>query len=106
MTVSKSTLFLLAGAFALVVGVMCMPRTPASAPNPPVSQGVPIEEIGTNPVDIAVAKVSGENPMEGILELRALADAEYQIFKMSHSMSEVLAYEAAMNAKTNTKLAK
>ena len=74
MTVSKSTLFLLAGAVALVVGVMCMPRTPASAPNPPVSQGVPIEEIGTDPVDIAVAKVSGENPMEGILELRALAD--------------------------------
>ena len=74
MTVSKSTLFLLAGAVALVVGVMCMPRTPASAPNPPVSQGVPIEEIGTDPVDLAVAKVSGENPMEGILELRALAD--------------------------------
>ena len=74
MTVSKSTLFLLAGAFALVVGVMCMPRTPASAPNPPVSQGVPIEEIGTDPVDLAVAKVSGENPMEGILALRALAD--------------------------------
>ena len=51
-----------------------MPRTPASAPSPPVSQGVPIEEIGTDPVDLAVAKVSGENPMEGILELRALAD--------------------------------
>ena len=74
MTVSKSTLFLLAGASALVVGVMCMPRTPASAPKPPVSQGVSIEEIGTDPVDLAVAKVSGENPMEGILELRALAD--------------------------------
>ena len=51
-----------------------MPRTPASAPKPPVSQGVSIEEIGTDPVDLAVAKVSGENPMEGILELRALAD--------------------------------
>ena len=34
-----------------------------------------MSEIGTTPVDIAVAKVSGENPMEGILELRALADA-------------------------------
>ena len=32
-------------------------------------------DIGTDPVDIAVAKVSGENPMEGILELRTLADA-------------------------------
>ena len=28
----------------------------------------------TDPVDIAVAKVSGDNPMEGILALRALAD--------------------------------
>ena len=33
-----------------------------------------MSDIGTDPVDIAVAKVSGENPMEGILELRALAD--------------------------------
>ena len=39
-----------------------------------MSQGVSIAEIGTDPVDLAVAKVSGENPMEGILELRALAD--------------------------------
>ena len=51
-----------------------MPRTPASAPKPPVTEGVALEDIGTDPVDIAVAKVSGENPMEGILALRALAD--------------------------------
>ena len=76
MAVSKSTLVLLAGAGALVAGVLLMPRTPASAPQPPVSaEGVALADIGTDPVDIAVAKVSGENPMEGILELRSLADA-------------------------------
>ncbi len=75
MSVSNSTLVLLAGAGALAAGVLLMPRTPASAPKPPaVSEGVAISDIGTDPVDIAVAKVSGENPMEGILELRALAD--------------------------------
>ena len=75
MSVSKSTLVLLAGAGALAAGVLLMPRTPASAPKPPApSAGVALSDIGTDPVDIAVAKVSGENPMEGILELRALAD--------------------------------
>ena len=75
MSVSKSTLVLLAGAAALAAGVLLMPRTPASAPKPPqVLEGVALSDIGTDPVDIAVAKVSGENPMEGILELRALAD--------------------------------
>ncbi len=34
-----------------------------------------MEDIGTDPVDVAVAKVNSENPMAGILELRALADA-------------------------------
>ena len=34
-----------------------------------------MEDIGTDPVDVAVAKVSGENPMEGILELRQLAES-------------------------------
>ena len=76
MSVSKSTLVLLAGAAALVAGVLWMTRIPASAPQPPSSAEVAaMSEIGTTPVDIAVAKVSGENPMEGILELRALADA-------------------------------
>ena len=73
MAVSKSTWVLLAGASVLVAGVLWMPRTPASAPKPPVTEGVALEDIGTDPVDIAVAKVSGENPMEGILALRALA---------------------------------
>ena len=75
MAVSKSTWVLLAGASALVAGVLWMPRTPASAPKPPVAEGVALEDIGTDPVDIAVAKVSGENPMEGILELRQLAES-------------------------------
>ena len=75
MSVSKSTLVLLAGAGALAAGVLLMPRTPDSAPKPPSSsEGVAMSDIGADPVDIAVAKVSGENPMEGILELRALAD--------------------------------
>ena len=74
MAVSKSTWVLLAGASVLVAGVLWMPRTPASAPKPPVAEGVALEDIGTDPVDIAVAKVSGENPLEGILALRALAD--------------------------------
>ena len=74
MAVSKSTWVLLAGASALVAGVLWMPRTPASAPKPPMTAGVALEDIGTDPVDIAVAKVSGESPMEGILALRALAD--------------------------------
>ena len=75
MSVSNSTLVLLVGAAALVGGVMLMPRTPASAPEPPaMEEGVAMSDIGTDPVDIAVAKVSGDNPMEGILELRALAD--------------------------------
>ena len=75
MSVSKSTLVLLAGAGALAAGVLLMPRTPASAPKPPAaSEGIAMSDIGSDPVDIAVAKVSGENPMEGILELRALAD--------------------------------
>lgn len=39
-----------------------------------MTAGVALEDIGTDPVDIAVAKVSGESPMEGILALRALAD--------------------------------
>ena len=75
MPVSKSTLVLLVGAGALAAGVLLMPRTPASAPKPPAaSEGVAMADLGTDPVDIAVAKVSGENPMEGILELRTLAD--------------------------------
>ena len=65
---------MVAGAGALVAGVLWMPRTPASAPKPPTASEISVADIGTDPVDIAVAKVNGENPMEGILELRTLAE--------------------------------
>ena len=75
MSLSSSTWVLLAGATALVAGVLAMPRTPESAPEPPMAtQELTTANFGTDPVDIAVAKVSGDNPMEGILALRALAD--------------------------------
>ncbi len=61
---------------ALIAFVLWMPRQPESA--------VSIEPISaaedaidpTDEVAIAVEKVSGPNPMEGVLELRALAEQE------------------------------
>ena len=32
--------------------------------------------VESSPIELAIAKVSGENPMEGIMELRAMADEE------------------------------
>ena len=76
MAVSKSSWVLIAGAGALAAGLVLMPRTPGSSePALPVEEDVALEDIGTDPVDVAVAKVSGENPMEGILELRQLAES-------------------------------
>lgn len=75
MAMSKSTWVLVAGAGALVAGIVWMPRIPASASTSHTHvEGVALEDIGTDPVDLAIAKVNGDNPMEGILELRALAD--------------------------------
>jgi tetratricopeptide (TPR) repeat protein len=75
MAMSKSTWVLVAGAGALAAGIMWMPRIPASASAVHShSEEVALEDIGTDPVDIAIAKVNGDNPMEGILELRALAE--------------------------------
>lgn len=74
MGMSKSTWFLVAGAGVLVAGILWMPRVPASAEQHAHTE-VAMEDIGTDPVDVAVAKVNSENPMAGILELRALADA-------------------------------
>lgn len=75
MAMSKSTWVLVAGAGALAAGIMWMPRIPASASAVySHSEEVALEDIGTDPVDIAIAKVNGDNPMEGILELRALAE--------------------------------
>ena len=76
MAVSKSSWVLIAGAGALAAGLVLMPRTPGSSePALPAQDAVALEDIGTDPVDVAVAKVSGENPMEGILELRQLAES-------------------------------
>jgi tetratricopeptide (TPR) repeat protein len=75
MAMSKSTWVLVAGAGALAAGIVWMPRIPASASTSHAHvEGVALEDIGTDPVDLAIAKVNGDNPMEGILELRALAD--------------------------------
>lgn len=75
MLTSKSTWVLLAGAGALVVGILWMPRIPASASEAEAQSGyAALEDIGKDPVDIAIAKVNGDNPMEGILDLRALAE--------------------------------
>lgn len=76
MAVSKSSWVLIAGAGALAAGLVLMPRTPGSSePALPAQDAVALEGIGKDPVDVAVAKVSGENPMEGILELRQLAES-------------------------------
>mgnify|MGYP000226190369 CR=1 FL=1 len=77
MKVSRSTWVLAAGASVLVAGILLMPRTPASAEqvHDHDHDHVALEDIGTDPVDLAVAKVNGENPMTGILELREMADA-------------------------------
>ena len=74
MAASTSTWVMVAGAGALVAGALWMPRTPASAPKPTTAAETSTADIGTDPVDIAVAKVNGEKPMEGILELRTLAE--------------------------------
>ena len=75
MAMSKSTWVLVAGAGVLAAGIMWMPRVPASSSAAHAhTEEVALEDIGTDPVDIAIAKVNGDNPMEGILELRALAE--------------------------------
>lgn len=61
---------------ALIAFVLWMPRQPESAASiEPISAA----EDAVDPTDevaIAVEKVSGPNPMEGVLELRALAEQE------------------------------
>ena len=69
MKLSTSNMALIAGAAVLVVAVLWMPRVPSSSePAAPV--------VESSPIELAIAKVSGENPMEGIMELRAMADEE------------------------------
>ncbi|HBE11577.1 MAG TPA: hypothetical protein DCY76_03980 [Flavobacteriales bacterium] len=58
---------------ALVAIVLWLPRKSADAEQ---LTALPTEAVATDdPVEAAVQKVSGENPMEGILALRALAES-------------------------------
>jgi tetratricopeptide (TPR) repeat protein len=61
---------------ALIAFVLWMPRQPESSV--PVDGEVMSTDASLvdDPVAVAVEKVSGANPMEGILELRALAEQE------------------------------
>ena len=59
---------------ALVAIVLWLPRKSADAEQ---LTTLPTEAAATDdPVEAAVQKVSGENPMEGILALRALAESD------------------------------
>ena len=59
---------------ALVAIVLWLPRKSADAEQ---LTALPTEVAATDdPVEAAVQKVSGENPMEGILALRALAESD------------------------------
>ena len=59
---------------ALVAIVLWLPRKSADAEK---LTALPTEAVATDdPVEAAVQKVSGENPMEGILALRALAESD------------------------------
>ncbi len=59
---------------ALVAIVLWLPRKSADAEQ---LTALPTEAVATgDPVEAAVQRVSGENPMEGILALRALAESD------------------------------
>jgi len=59
---------------ALVAIVLWLPRKSADAEQ---LSALPTEAVATDdPVEAAVQKVSGENPMEGILALRAMAESD------------------------------
>jgi len=59
---------------AVVAIVLWLPRKSADAEQ---LSALPTEAVATDdPVEAAVQKVSGENPMEGILALRAMAESD------------------------------
>ena len=67
----------------LILGVMLMPRKPAVAetmesvaPSMEMISEASASAGEVDPIEAAVAKVSGENPMEGILALRELAEGD------------------------------
>lgn len=64
----------IAAGVALVAIVLWLPRKSVDAEQ---LTALPTEAVATDdPVEAAVQKVSGENPMEGILALRALAESD------------------------------
>lgn len=75
---SKSVLPLIIGGLCIVLAVLVwqiIPRQPAGLAEEDIPTTLD-EAVSLDPVQLAVEKVNGANPMEGILELKALAEAE------------------------------
>jgi tetratricopeptide (TPR) repeat protein len=75
---SKSVLPFIIGGLCIVLAVLVwqiIPRQPAGLAEEDIPTTLD-EAVSLDPVQLAVEKVNGANPMEGILELKALAEAE------------------------------
>ena len=75
---SKSVLPFIIGGLCVVLAVLVwqiIPRQPAGLAEEDIPTTLD-EAVSLDPVQLAVEKVNGANPMEGILELKALAEAE------------------------------
>jgi tetratricopeptide (TPR) repeat protein len=75
---NRSTLPFIIGGLCVVLAVLVwqvIPRQPAGLAVEDIPTSLP-EAESLDPVEAAVLKVRGTNPMEGILELKALAEAE------------------------------
>jgi len=75
---SKSVLPLIIGGLCIVLALLVwqiIPRQPAGLAEEDIPTTLD-EAVSLDPVQLAVEKVNGANPMEGILELKALAEAE------------------------------
>ncbi len=75
---SKSILPFIIGGLCVVLAVLVwqiIPRQPAGLAEEDIPTTLD-EAVSLDPVQLAVEKVNGANPMEGILELKALAEAE------------------------------
>lgn len=74
---NPSTLPLIIGGLCVVLAILVwqvIPRQPAGLAVEDIPTSLP-EAESLDPVEAAVLKVRGTNPMEGILELKALAEA-------------------------------
>jgi len=75
---SKSVLPFIIGGLCIVLALLVwqiIPRQPAGLAEEDIPTTLD-EAVSLDPVQLAVEKVNGANPMEGILELKALAEAE------------------------------